>query len=77
MFWNFVNRRKLAFIQQTSQQLQISALSERTGAAAIAFFSHSNLEDTFEPNCYCPFADRLEILTAFPEKCWSMGWNGE
>ena len=33
--------------------LQISALSERTGAAVVAFFSRSNLEDTFEPNWIC------------------------
>ena len=32
---------------------QISALSERTGAAAVAFFSHSHLKDTFEPNWIC------------------------
>jgi hypothetical protein len=29
---------------------QISALSERTGAVVIAFFSRSHIEDTFEPN---------------------------
>jgi len=28
-------------------------LSERTGAAVVAFFSRSNLEDTFEPNWIC------------------------
>src|ERR1700678_2928959 len=33
--------------------LQISALSDRTGAAVVAFFSRSNLEDTFEPNWIC------------------------
>jgi hypothetical protein len=33
--------------------LQISALSERTGAAVVAFFSRSTLEDTFEPNWIC------------------------
>lgn len=33
--------------------VQISALSERTGAAVVAFFSRSNLEDTFEPNWIC------------------------
>ena len=29
---------------------QISALSERTGAVVVAFFSRSHIEDTFEPN---------------------------
>ena len=33
--------------------LQISALSERTGAAVVAFFSRSSLEDAFEPNWIC------------------------
>jgi len=33
--------------------LQITALSDRTGATVVAFFSHSNLEDTFEPNWIC------------------------
>ena len=33
--------------------LQITALSERTGAAVVAFFSRSNLEDTYEPNWIC------------------------
>lgn len=48
--------------------LQISALSERTGAAAIAFFSHSNLEDTFEPNWICfPYAE-----TSLKRQ-WTMG----
>jgi hypothetical protein len=28
-------------------------LSERTGAAVVAFFSRSHLEDTFEPNWIC------------------------
>lgn len=32
---------------------QINALSERTGAVAVAFFSRSHLEDTFEPNWIC------------------------
>ena len=30
--------------------IQISALSERTGAVAVAFISRSHIEDTFEPN---------------------------
>ena len=30
--------------------IQISALSQRTGAVVVAFFSHSQIEDTFEPN---------------------------
>lgn len=30
--------------------IQISALSERTGAVVVAFFSRSHIEDTFEPN---------------------------
>jgi hypothetical protein len=29
---------------------QIDALSERTGAVVIAFFSRAHIEDTFEPN---------------------------
>jgi len=29
---------------------QITALSERTGAVVITFFSHAHIEDTFEPN---------------------------
>src|ERR1700679_478303 len=33
--------------------LQITALSERTGAAGVAFFRRSSLEDTFEPNWIC------------------------
>jgi hypothetical protein len=37
----------------TINPLQITALSERTGAAVVAFFSRSSLEDTFEPNWIC------------------------
>src|SRR5271168_2740333 len=37
----------------TVNPLQISALSDRTGAAVVAFFSRSNLKDTFEPNWIC------------------------
>ena len=33
--------------------LQISVLSDRIGAAVVAFFSCSNLEDTFELNWIC------------------------
>jgi hypothetical protein len=43
----------LLFYFLTIIPLQISALSDRTGAVVIAFFSRSNLEDTFEPNCIC------------------------
>jgi hypothetical protein len=45
--------RFLSFLFHTTNTFQISALSERTGAAVIAFFSHSTLEDTFEPNWIC------------------------
>src|SRR5271168_3141234 len=32
---------------------KISALSERTGVAAVCFFSRTHLEDSFEPNWIC------------------------
>ena len=34
----------------TGTVFQISALSDRTGAVVVAFFSRSHIEDTFEPN---------------------------
>ena len=44
-------------VSQTSSSMfnfltifQISALSERTGAVVVAFFSRAHIEDTFEPN---------------------------
>ncbi|KAF8816259.1 hypothetical protein BYT27DRAFT_7067379, partial [Phlegmacium glaucopus] len=32
---------------------EITSLSERTGAAAVCFFTRTSLEDTFEPNWIC------------------------
>ena len=47
---------------------KISALSERTGVAAVCFFSRTHLEDSFEPNWICsPNASN------FTED--SLGWN--
>jgi hypothetical protein len=43
----------ITFSRLTDNPLQINALSERTGAAVVAFFSRSTLEDTFEPNWIC------------------------
>ncbi|KAF8798805.1 hypothetical protein BYT27DRAFT_7343194 [Phlegmacium glaucopus] len=39
--------------QVDSINKDITALSERTGAAAICFFTRSHLEDTYEPNWVC------------------------
>ena len=53
---------------------QISALSERTGAAVIAFFGRSNLEDTFEPNWICsPNATNLS-QEAMSYGMWDIAW---
>jgi hypothetical protein len=39
-----------AMIQILTDLSQLSSLSERTGACAVAFFSRGHLDDTFEPN---------------------------
>ena len=53
---------------------QISALSERTGAAVVAFFSRSNLEDTFELNWICSPNAANFTQEAMTYGMWDISW---
>jgi len=53
---------------------QISALSDRTGATVVAFFSRSNLEDTFEPNWICSMNAANFCQEAMDYGMWDISW---
>ena len=69
MKWVFFYCRYL-----TINSLQISALSEKTGAAVVAFFSCSNLDGTYELNWICSQNAANFCREAMNYGMWDVSW---